>query len=361
MTRESNQISGSQILRDVKAIYRSYRPTVESMRKNIAIIRFEAAVTDPLDWKYRMMASRISAEQKVKTFAYLGFQTEHVVLPPDVSNADFAALIDRFSADPTTSAVIVQFPPPARLRPLVQRLHPDKDIDALLERRAPYSACATAEGICRVVQPFTSDEPRIAVVGSRGFVGRGVVRLLKQQGLHPIELDLGDDLTRVRNADIVISVTGQPRLLGPEYIRAHHRLVVDSGFVPRPGGVIVGDVQREAYGIPQNITPVPGGIGPVEMAVLMERIVRKEIDHNLQPWSYQILPYRTHEENSTRAVGMDVEPTRESIDSRTAAQIAQEGFPGSIRDALGRSQQHESQPTGDRPPGIRRDSPERDL
>ncbi|MFF1706044.1 bifunctional 5,10-methylenetetrahydrofolate dehydrogenase/5,10-methenyltetrahydrofolate cyclohydrolase, partial [Streptomyces sp. NPDC058252] len=114
-----------------------------------------------------MEASRISAEQKVRAFSHLGFAVDHVVLPDTVSAAEFA---DRCNADPATRAVIVQFPPPARLVPLVQRLDPAKDIDGLLGRRSLQRACATADGISRIVAPF-AEGAGVAVVGARGFVG----------------------------------------------------------------------------------------------------------------------------------------------------------------------------------------------
>jgi methylenetetrahydrofolate dehydrogenase (NADP+)/methenyltetrahydrofolate cyclohydrolase len=124
----------------------------------------------------------------------------------------------------------------------------------------------------------------VAVVGSRGFVGQGVTRLLRAQGLDVIGLDIGDDLGRVRDANIVVSATGSPGVLGPGHLHPDHRLVIDTGFVPQPNGSVTGDIRPEAYSIPQRITPVPGGIGPVEMAVLLERVLIKEAAPSLPHW-----------------------------------------------------------------------------
>ncbi|MFD4552264.1 hypothetical protein [Streptomyces sp. NPDC058466] len=156
-----------------------------------------------------MEASRISAEQKVRAFSHLGFAVDHVVLPDTVSAAEFA---DRCNADPATRAVIVQFPPPARLVPLVQRLDPAKDIDGLLGRRSLQRACATADGISRIVAPF-AEGAGVAVVGARGFVGSGVMRLLADRGITPLPLDQGDDLRRAADADVVVSTAGSAHLL----------------------------------------------------------------------------------------------------------------------------------------------------
>ncbi|MFD4412476.1 tetrahydrofolate dehydrogenase/cyclohydrolase catalytic domain-containing protein [Streptomyces sp. NPDC058475] len=246
-----------------------------------------------------MEASRISAEQKVRAFSHLGFAVDHVVLPGTVSAAEFADRIDSCNADPATRAVIVQFPPPARLVPLVQRLDPAKDIDGLLGRRSLQRACATADGISRIVAPF-AEGAGVAVVGARGFVGSGVMRLLADRGITPLPLDQGDDLRRAADADVVVSTAGSAHLLTSQHIRPHHRVVVDSGFSPRADGTVAGDIHPQAAALPQNITPVPGGVGPIEMAVLMERIVRQVADPGLRPWSFPKTPYLTRKAFTAR-------------------------------------------------------------
>ncbi|MGW7277401.1 tetrahydrofolate dehydrogenase/cyclohydrolase catalytic domain-containing protein [Streptomyces sp. NPDC054844] len=289
-------VSGRDVLRQARELYAHYRPAVEPTGMKVAVIRFTPADNDPPDWRMRLEASRISAEQKIKSFEHLGFQADHVVLPPDVGRGDFRRILESYNADAATRAVIVQFPPPSHLAPLVDHMDPAKDIDALLKDRSPYQACATAEGIYRVAEPYGQDAPAIAVVGSRGFVGQGVVGLLRENGHDPITLDAGDDLRHVRDADIVISVTGNPGILGPDHLRPHHRLVIDSGFVPQQDGTVQGDVRREMHGVPQHLTPVPGGIGPVEMATLMERVIRQEVDPKVVPWKVEPGHYLTREQ-----------------------------------------------------------------
>lgn len=306
----TEQVSGRDVLRRAKELYATYRDAVAPTEQRVTIIRFQAAENDPPEWKAKLEASKVSAEQKVKSFEHLGFRADHVVMPPGTTRARFAETLERANQDPATRAIIVQFPPPAHLQPLVQRMDPAKDIDALTKDRSPYRACATAEGICRVVEPFAQDDPLIAVVGSKGFVGQGVVTTLREQGHRLMELDAGDDLRRVRDADIVVSVTGNPGILGPDHLRPHHRLVVDSGFVPQADGSVQGDVQRAAYDIPQHLTPVPGGIGPVEMATLMERVVRREVDPAAPSWKVEPRPYLTKEQS---AGGPQEQPARTPV------------------------------------------------
>lgn len=287
----TRKLSGGAVLGSVRADLAPHRAVIEPQNKRVSVIRFSAQETDPQLWQHRMEASRVSADQKVKAFSHLGYQVDHEVLPGNTSAADFARLIDERSADPSTSAIIVQYPPPPHLAPMVQRMAPEKDIDGLLGERSQQQACATAEGIARVVRPFAQDNPSIAVIGGRGFVGSGVVRLLEQDGLRVTSLDAGDDLRLARNADIIVSATGNPHVLTADVVQPHHRLVVDSGFMPQADGSIAGDVHPSAQNVPQYITPVPGGIGPVEMAVLMDRAVKMDADPNHTPWTCQPVPY----------------------------------------------------------------------
>ncbi|MEU8777771.1 tetrahydrofolate dehydrogenase/cyclohydrolase catalytic domain-containing protein [Streptomyces sp. NPDC048606] len=320
-------VSGRDVLRQARELYAHYREVVQPREQKVAIIRFSPAPTDPPDWRIRLEASRVSAEQKVKAFEHLGFQADHVILPPGIDRAGFQRVLESHNADPSTRSIIIQFPPPPHLMPVVAHLDPAKDIDALLKGRSPYAACATAEGIYRVAEPFARDMPTIAVVGSNGFVGQGVVGLLRENGHDPITLDQGDDLRHVRDADIVISVTGNPGILGPDHIRPHHRVVIDSGFVPQADGSVRGDIRPEAAGIPQNITPVPGGIGPVEMATLMERVVRQEVDPNVTPWKVTPGPFLDRAEFAAAADAARANAPAAATNGPTAAAPATPAAP----------------------------------
>ncbi|WP_306339910.1 tetrahydrofolate dehydrogenase/cyclohydrolase catalytic domain-containing protein [Streptomyces sp. AS13] len=312
-------VSGRDVLRQARELYAHYRPAVQPTGMKVAVIRFTPAATDPPDWRVRLEASRISAEQKIKSFEHLGFRADHVVLPPGVGRGEFREVLEGYNADPATRAIIVQFPPPRDLAPVVDGMDPAKDIDALLKGRSPYPACATAEGIYRVAEPFATDRPSIAVVGSKGFVGQGVVTMLRADGHDPMTLDHGDRLERVRDADIVISVTGSPGILTPDHIQPHHRVVIDSGFVPQADGSVRGDVRAEAYGIPQNLTPVPGGIGPVEMATLMERVVRQEVDPDVVSWKVTPGPYLERARFTTDRTAAATAVTTAAVPSIAAA------------------------------------------
>lgn len=275
-------IPGRAILREVVEAYQPYRDRIAERDTRVLILRFTPGPAADDEWAARMQASAVSAQQKVRTFTALGAQVDSVALPDTVDAAELVDRIEAANDDSKVAAVIVQAPPPARLREVVDLIDPTKDIDAL-GVDSPRPACATADGIVRVADPFLTPDTTIAVVGARGFVGGGVDRLLRERGHDPLALDLGDDLRQLRDVDVVLSATGRPHLLTAEYLR-DHLLVVDSGFVPHPDGPR-GDVAPDAARAPAAITPVPGGIGPVEMAVLAERLTLT-VAPGLASWRY---------------------------------------------------------------------------
>jgi len=269
--REPFLVPGRRILDEVRDAYRdAYAASNRDAELRMVVVRFEPAPdTDPI-WAARMEASRVSADQKVRTFTALGVDAQVVALPDTAPRSQLAAIIDRTNADERTTALIVQSPPPPRVQALLNTIDPAKDIDALGLRSAQRS-CATADGIVRVATPFLDPDAKVAVVGARGFVGRDVVTGLRAAGYDPLQLDLGDDLRALREVDVVLSTTGRPSLLTPEHVRDGQRLVVDSGFMPTPTGPR-GDVAPETAALPGAITPVPGGIGPVEMGVPLRSV-----------------------------------------------------------------------------------------
>lgn len=282
-TPQPRTIPGRAILAEVRDTYRdAYAATLQELGTRMMVVRFEPTTQDTV-WAARMEASRVSAEQKVLTFTALGATPDHIVVPDSAGISEIAGIIHRANDDPQVAGIIVQAPPPQPVLALLNEIDPAKDIDAL-GIFAPRTACATADGVVRVAEPYLPDA-RIAVVGSSGFVGSGVVTLLRQGGHDPMLFENGDDLRRLRNADVVLSTTGSPWLLTPDHIHPGHRLVVDSGFTPHPDGPR-GDLHPDAAAQPQVVTPVPGGIGPVEMAVLAERLLHQRAAPELGAWRF---------------------------------------------------------------------------
>ena len=266
-----NKINGRPIVKIVKARCEPHKDYFAV--KKVIIFRFAPPPfqKDGLELaKYK--AATTSTEQKIKTFQFLGCEVESPYLSSSTTKKEFANLIATASSSSNIIGIIVQNPIPLQLQEILERLPASLDLDGVTPNHPLFLAPATSEAIARLVQSFATPESLVAVVGGKGFVGSGVIRLLSESRINCLTLDYGDDLTRTLSADIVVSATGVPELLDERHLKPEHKLVVDSGFIPL-NDAILGDVKRSAYSIPQNLTPVPGGVGPLQMAVLLERII----------------------------------------------------------------------------------------
>jgi methylenetetrahydrofolate dehydrogenase (NADP+) / methenyltetrahydrofolate cyclohydrolase len=252
-------------------------PETETNAQKLA--QYEAAVT--------------STNQKVKTFQFLGCDVNKIELPADTDEEDFVQLLQDATDNLGSIGIIVQNPVPNdKLKFKLSNISSKLDIDGINQNNSLFRASATSEAIARLTESFAEPGDKVAVVGSIGFVGSGVVKLLKEKGIDVVELDKAkgdsdrDIKEGVLTADIVVSATGKQNLITRDYLKPEHKLVLDAGFVPQADGQILGDVASDAYDIPQNLTPVPGGIGPTQMAVLLERIV-KMAGLEIEPWDYR--------------------------------------------------------------------------
>lgn len=314
------EISGRAVLHEVRDTYRDrFADAIRARDTHVLVVRFTPVSSGDPEWTARMDAARISADQKVRLFADLGATPELHTFPDDIGLDTLAALVTTANHADHIAGLIVQTPAPSQLRPLLNEIAPGKDLDSL----SPFAlrrACATADGILRIAEPYLDRHHQVAVVGSSGFVGSGVLALLHEAGHDPLQLDAGDDLRQLRDADIVLSTTGVPGLLTDEHIHPGHQLVVDSGFYPTPAGHR-GDLSPAAAALPQRLTPVPGGIGPVEMAILAERLVQHTVAPELTAWRYHGLdttqPTLTTAEHTAALTRAATEPTREPQDLGT--------------------------------------------
>lgn len=304
---EATKIYGGKVLKQVKEKLQSFKEQLEEKNSKVAIIQFSPpeGLSDTSSQQTtsskltlsRYKAADASSRAKRKTFNSLGISTSYDLLPWENSEDDFIELLTDLGEAKEVAGIIVQYPMPRYCKDNLWRIPPDKDVDSLTENSEYPSLPATSEAITRVVEAFAEDDSLVAVVGARGFVGRGVVGTLEEKGIRVMGLDAQDlgfteeDLLQVQDADIVVSATGQPETLDERHLLPSHRLVVDCGFSPIEDE-IYGDVKKSAYSIPQCITPVPGGTGPMEMAILAERIVERELDIELEPWKLEKEQYQ---------------------------------------------------------------------
>jgi 5,10-methylene-tetrahydrofolate dehydrogenase/methenyl tetrahydrofolate cyclohydrolase len=281
-------IDGRSIRTAVLTAYRPFLEEITAANKTITVIRIAAAPDDPPQWRTRCLASTHSARAKTATFAALGYHVHDVELPADVSLARFRATLEQTNQDPAVTGCIVQLPVPARLTARIRELDPGKDTDQLTQPHAT-AVCATAEGMARLALGYLQPSDRIAVFGGKGFVGSGLVTRLNQLGFQPLVIDAGDPPTLTRDATVVFTTMGRPHWLTPAHLDGGQpRLLIDAGFTPTPGGpaIALGDIHPALLEHATIATPVPGGVGPVEMAVLAERVLQHDLGSRVPTWSY---------------------------------------------------------------------------
>jgi len=173
------------------------------------------------------------------------------------------------------AAIIVQTPIPKNLRPELRKINSVKDIDSLSPENTIFPTCATAEACIRIIYPRINHNSKIAVLGGRGFVGKSIVSQLDSDKVPHSVFEQGDKLN-LDEFDIVVTATGVPHLLSKEHIKNKKKLLIDIGFHPLSVRkdiplAVAGDACPEIYSMFEEVTPVPGGMGPFQMAILLER------------------------------------------------------------------------------------------
>jgi methylenetetrahydrofolate dehydrogenase (NADP+)/methenyltetrahydrofolate cyclohydrolase len=228
-------------------------------------------------------ASQVYVAHKRKDCEEVGFLSEAHDLPASTSQSDLLALIDRLNEDPAIDGILVQLPLPEHLDAslLLERIHPDKDVDGFhpynvgrLAQRIPLLRPCTPKGIMTLLESTGANlyGMNAVVVGASNIVGRPMALELLLAGCtvtvtHRFTKDLAG---HVGNADLVVVAAGKPGLVKGEWIKPG-AIVIDVGINRQEDGKLVGDVE---YDIAQQraswITPVPGGVGPMTRACLLE-------------------------------------------------------------------------------------------
>jgi methylenetetrahydrofolate dehydrogenase (NADP+) / methenyltetrahydrofolate cyclohydrolase len=248
-------------------------------------------------------ASRVYVRNKEKGCEEVGFHHVTHRLPAEADESEVLALIAALNADPDLDGILVQVPLPAHLDGdrLLAAVDPRKDVDGfhplnlgLLVAGRPRTVACTPKGVLRLLAHYQIPVAgrRVAIVGRSVIVGRPLALLLNLKGsqgdatvtmCHSRTPGLA---TITREADIVVAAMGVPAAIGREHVKAG-AVVVDVGMnrVPdataRSGFRFVGDVDAAALaGHAGALTPVPGGIGPMTIAMLLENtweaMVREE-------------------------------------------------------------------------------------
>ena len=229
------------------------------------------------------LGSSIYVRLKGKDCERVGFKTEVRHLPAATPEADLLATVDELNADPTFDGILVQLPLPNHIDAVhvTEQVLPEKDVDGVHPRnmghlvlREPSIRPCTPKAVMTLLR-HTGVELRglhAVVVGASNHVGRPMGLELLLVGCTVTTVHRFSHSTRehVARADVVVSATGKASLIGADWVKAG-AIVVDVGIVAQPDGSLRGDVafddvvERASW-----ITPVPGGVGPVTRAALLE-------------------------------------------------------------------------------------------
>lgn len=230
-------------------------------------------------------ASAVYVRNKRRAAQKVGIQAVDFDLPADASDDDLAALIDRLNADPAIHGILVQLPLPDRrdATHLIQRIDPRKDVDGFHPENVGHLALrqfglrpCTPRGITTLLA-YTDRPVRgqtATIVGVSNHVGRPMALELLIAGCTTIschKFTPRDVLeAQVRQADILVVAVGRPNLIPGEWVK-EGAVVIDVGINRLEDGRLVGDVGFEAAAARASwITPVPGGVGPMTVATLMQ-------------------------------------------------------------------------------------------
>ncbi len=230
-------------------------------------------------------ASAVYVRNKRRACERVGFASFDFDLPASTSAAELYALIDQLNADPTVDGILVQLPLPTHIdaTALIDRIDPNKDVDGFhaasvgrLALRQPGLRPCTPRGIMTLLAH--TDRPvrgrEAVVVGVSNHVGRPMILELLIAGCTTTcchRFTPLDTLRRhVGEADIVVVAAGKPGLVPGEWIKPG-AVVIDVGINRRDDGSLCGDVGFEAALQRASwITPVPGGVGPMTVATLIQ-------------------------------------------------------------------------------------------
>ena len=236
---------------------------------------------------------------KVKTALSVGFNEIQDDQPEDICEADLLALIEKYNNDPDIHGILVQLPLPKHIdeKKVINAINPDKDVDAFHPvnvgrlmincdeaRFLPCTPAGIQEMIVRSGTQTCGAE--VVVVGRSNIVGKPIAIMMAQKSVRAnatvtiVHTKTKDLATHCKRADILVVAAGVPGLVKPEWIKPG-ATVIDVG-VNRVGmneatgkAILKGDVDFDAAKeIAGKITPVPGGVGPMTIAMLMKNTLR---------------------------------------------------------------------------------------
>ena len=229
-------------------------------------------------------ASKVYVKNKIKKSEFLGFNSILKELPENTTKEELLDVIKNLNEDKNVNGILLQLPLPKGLneKDFLDEISPIKDVDGfttynsgkLFKGEKPYAVACTPKGIIKLLETKNINlEGKLAVViGRSNIVGKPIAALLLQKNATVIQAhSKTKNLPEIlKLADAIISATGKEEFIKGDMVK-EGAVIIDVGITRNKNGKLTGDVDFESvYNKVSYITPVPGGVGPMTIATLME-------------------------------------------------------------------------------------------
>lgn len=229
-------------------------------------------------------ASQVYVRNKERSALAAGFRSEVVRVPDTISQEELLGLIAKYNADPAWHGILVQLPLPKHIdeEAVLLAIDPEKDVDGFhplnmgwLWSGHPVMVPSTPAGIMEMFREYgiELEGKRAVVIGRSNIVGKPMAQLLlAKNATVTLTHSRTHNLAAIaKTADILVVAIGRAKFVTPDFVK-EGAVVIDVGMDRDENGKLCGDVDYEAVApIASHITPVPGGVGPMTITMLMEQ------------------------------------------------------------------------------------------
>ena len=270
-------IDGKQISKEIKDELKTEVQKLKSEGKNVCLAVVQVG-DDP--------ASTVYVNNKKKACAYIGIESRSYELPESTSEEELTALVEELNEDYGVNGILVQLPLPSHIDEdrIIRTISPDKDVDGfhpvsvgrLWIGEKGFLSCTPA-GIIQLLKRSNIEiaGKNCVIIGRSNIVGKPMAALLlRENGTVTITHSKTKDLQKItKTADILIVAIGKERFITSDYVK-EGAVVIDVGMHRDSENHLCGDVDfKDVEPKVSAITPVPGGVGPMTIAMLMNNCV----------------------------------------------------------------------------------------
>lgn len=241
-------------------------------------------------------ASSVYVKNKEKKALYAGFNSYICKLPEDTKKEKLLELIEKLNNDKSVDGILLQLPLPKHLNSVefLDKIDPKKDVDGfhpinagkLFLNEKPYAVPCTPKGIMRILKEYNIqiEGKNVVIIGRSNIVGKpsGALLLNENATVTVVHSKTKNLQNITKTADILISATGKSNMVTKDMVKPG-AVVIDVGIIRRQDGKLIGDIDfNEVQNVAGFITPVPGGVGPMTIASLIENTYELHLLHNTE-------------------------------------------------------------------------------